>query len=180
MLKVLKVDCTESSTKNQRCNALFTWGRNDSWLCFVWRTLPVSTISLSLSFCFFHGDSMGWLKLNCLHHSTAFTPQSNLPSTSIFSLMVWSVCWHLGLERDILKCNACRKKENTEFYMVSNVFISHVKGLKRIDHRYIKEHIYFSKACWCQKKAKPYIVMKGHSQWLHSLIQSRSKFISKS
>ena len=30
------------------------------------------------------------------------------------------------------------------------------------------------------EETKPHTVMKGHSQWLNSLIQSRSKFISKS
>ena len=31
------------------------------------------------------------------------------------------MCWHLGFETDILKCNARRKK--TEFYIISNAFI---------------------------------------------------------
>ena len=58
--------------------------------------------------------------------------------------MVRSVCWRLGFERDILKCNARIKKENTEFYIILNAFISHVEaGDKRID-TYIKEYIYFS------------------------------------
>ena len=35
--------------------------------------------------------------------------------------MVRSVCWHLGFETDILKCNARRKK--TQFYIISNAFI---------------------------------------------------------
>ena len=30
--------------------------------------------------------------------------------------------------------------------MVSNAFISYVKGVERIDHRYIKEYSYFSKS----------------------------------
>ena len=131
-------------SQNQRCRALSTCGKNDSWFHFVWRTFPASTIPLSLHLCFFHVDSVDWLKLNCLHKSTAFTPQSNLPSISIFCLMVRSVCWHLAFDRDILKCNAWIKKENTEFYIILNAFISHVKGVERIDHRYIKECVYFS------------------------------------
>ena len=118
------------------------------------RTFPASTMSLILDLCFFHVDSVDWLKLNCLHKSTAFTPQSNLPSISIFSLVVWSVCWHLGFETDMMKCNVCRKK--TQFYMISNAFISHVKRVERIDHMNIKECIYFSKWCWrSRKKGKP-------------------------
>ena len=35
--------------------------------------------------------------------------------------MVRSVCWRLGLETDILKCNVHRKK--TEFYIILNAFI---------------------------------------------------------
>ena len=35
--------------------------------------------------------------------------------------MVRSVCWHLGFETDILKCNVHRKK--TEFYIILNAFI---------------------------------------------------------
>ena len=89
-----------------------TCGKNDSRLRFVLRTFPASTISLSLHLCFFHVDSMDWLKLNYLHRSTAFTPQSNLPRISIFSLRVLSVCWCLAFERDILKCNAERKTQS--------------------------------------------------------------------
>ena len=99
-------------SQNQRCRALSTCGKNDSRLRFVLRTFPASTISLSLHLCFFHVDSVDWLKLNCLHRSTAFTPQSNLPSISIFSLRVRSVCWCLAFERDILKCNAERKTQS--------------------------------------------------------------------
>ena len=132
--------------------SLFLWQERFT-VTFVLRTFPASTISLSLHLCFFHVDSVDWLKLNCLHRSTAFTPQSNLPSISIFSLRVQSVCWHLAFESDILKCNAERK---TQFYIISNAFIFHVERVERIDHRDIKQCTYFSKRCrrsW--KKGKP-------------------------
>ena len=125
--------------------ALSTCSKNDSQLCFMLRTFPASTISLSLDLCFFHVYSVDWLKLSCLHSSTAFTPHSNLPSISIFSLMVQSVCWCLDFETEILKCNACGKKENTEFYIILNAFISHVEAVNTKHNRYIKECIYFSK-----------------------------------
>ena len=35
--------------------------------------------------------------------------------------MVRCVCWCLGFETDILKCNVCRKK--TQFYIILNAFI---------------------------------------------------------
>ena len=35
--------------------------------------------------------------------------------------MVQSVCWRLGFETDILKCNVRRKK--TQFYIILNAFI---------------------------------------------------------
>ena len=101
-------------SQNQRCKALSTWGRKDSRLRFWLRTLPASTISFNLALCFFHVDRVDWLKLNCLQRSTAFTPQSNLPSISIFSLRVRSVCWHLALDRDIL--NVRKKWNKQRFY----------------------------------------------------------------
>ena len=116
---------------NRRCKALSSRGKNDSWLHFVWRTFPASTISLSLDLCFFfHVDSMDWLKLNCLHSSILFIPQSNLPSIWIFSLMVWSVCWHLGFERNTLKCNPCRKKGNTVLYCYECIYFSYQRSWK--------------------------------------------------
>ena len=105
-------------------------------VAFCVENFAALTILLSFDLCFFHVDRVDWLNLNCLHSSTAFTPQSSLPIISIFSLMVWSVCWHLGFEGDILKCNAC---------IISNAFISHVKAVNTKDNRYIKECIYFSK-----------------------------------
>ena len=95
-------------SQNQRWRALSTWGRKDLRLCFWLSTLPASTISLILPLCFFHVDSVDWLILNLLQTSTAFKPQSNLPSISIFSFSVLSVCWCLGFDTDIL--NANRKK----------------------------------------------------------------------
>ena len=103
---------------------------------------------------FFHVDSMDWLKLNCLHRSTAFTPQSNLPSISIFSLMVRSVCWHLGFETDILKCNARRKKTQSFISFRMHLFFSCRSSWDK-HNRYIKECIYFSNACQhCRHKER--------------------------
>ena len=92
-------------SQNQRCRALSTWGRKDSRLRFWLSTLPASTISLILPLCFFHVDSVDWLMLNPLQTSTAFKPLSNLPSISIFSFSVLSVCWRLGFDTDILNAN---------------------------------------------------------------------------
>ena len=83
-------------SQNQRCNALSTWGRNDSQLRLVARTLPSSTMPFNLLLCFFHVDIVDWLKLNCLHRSMALTPQSNLSNIWIFSLSVQSLCCLLG------------------------------------------------------------------------------------
>ena len=133
-------------SQNQRCRALSTCGKNDSWFRFVCRTFPASTISLSLHFCFFHVDSVDWLELNCLHRSTAFTPQSNLPSISIFSLMVRSVCWHLGFETDILKCNTVYvERKHRVLYHFECIYFSHVEAVETKDNTYIKEYIYFLK-----------------------------------
>ena len=94
-------------SQNQRCNALSTWGRNDSRLRLVSRTLPSSTMPFNLLLCFFHVDIVDWLKLNCLHRSMALTPQSNLSNIWIFSLSVRSVCCLLGFA--ILISNANKK-----------------------------------------------------------------------
>ena len=113
--------------------------------------LPSCWVCISF---FFHVDSVDWLKLNCLHRSTAFTPQSNLPSISIFSLMVRSVCWHLGFETDILKCNARRKKTQSFISFRMHLFFS-CRGSWDKHNRYIKECIYFSNACrHCQPKER--------------------------
>ena len=37
---------------NQMCNALSTFGRNDSWFLFVSRTFPASTMSFNFVFSF--------------------------------------------------------------------------------------------------------------------------------
>ena len=79
-------------SRNQRCNALSTCGRNDSRLRLMLRTLPSSTMPFNLFLCFFHVDIVDWLKLNSLHRSMALTPRSNLFNISIFSLSVRAVC----------------------------------------------------------------------------------------
>ena len=89
--------------------------------------------------CFFHVDSVDWLILNLLQTSTAFKPQSNLPSISIFSLQcsvsmltlrlwqtfshfsVLSVCWCLGFDTDIL--NANRKKHRVFILFWMHLFL---------------------------------------------------------
>ena len=114
-------------SQNQRWRALSTWGRKDSRLRFWLSTLPASTISLILPLCFFHVDSVDWLILNLLQTSTAFKPQSNLPSISIFSFSVLSVCWCLGFDTDILNAN---RKKHWSFYIILNAFISHVEDVK--------------------------------------------------
>ena len=103
-------------SQNHKWSALSTCGRKDSWLRLVLRTLPASTISCNFVLCFFHVDSVDWLKLNCLQMSTPLTPQSNLHKMSSFSLSVRPVCCRLGLEKDMVYCNVmvlycCRKKE---------------------------------------------------------------------
>ena len=124
-------------SQNQIWRALSTWGRKDSRLHFCLSTLPVSTISLILPLCFFHVDSIDWLILNLLQTSTAFKPQSSLPSISIFSFSVLSVCWHWGFDTDIL--NANRKKQGVLYYFECIYF-----SCRRLHQRYMKESIYFS------------------------------------
>ena len=104
-------------SQNQRCRALSTWGRKDSWLRFWLSTLPASMISLILPLCFFHVDSVDWLILNLLQTSTAFKPLSNLPSISIFSFSVLSVCWDLGFDTDILNANRKKHRVFISFWM---------------------------------------------------------------
>ena len=77
--------------------------------------------SLILPLCFFHVDSVDWLILNLLQTSTAFKPQSNLPSISIFSFSVLSVCWHLGFDTDILNTN--RKKHGVFIWFWMHLFL---------------------------------------------------------
>ena len=89
---------------NKMCNALLMLGRNDSHLCFVSSTFPTSTTSFNFDFCFFHVNSVDWLKLYVLHTSTTFMPYSNLLKFSRFSLSVQSMCCSLGLEQDIFLC----------------------------------------------------------------------------
>ena len=108
-------------SQNQRWRAVSTWGRKDSRLCFWLSTLPASTISLILPLCFFHVDSVDWLILKLLQTSTAFKPQSNLPSISIFSFSVLSVCWHLGFYTDILNTN--RKKQGVFILFWMHLFL---------------------------------------------------------
>ena len=166
-------------SQNQRCKALSTWGRKDSRLRFWLRTLPASTISFSLALCFFHVDRVDWLKLNCLQRSTAFTPQSNLPSISIFSLRVRSVCWRFTFERDILSVGKKWKKHR--FYrFLMHLFLMSKESKEQLQkhQRYIKERIYFSKTC--RRGRKPHTIHEWRSQWLHSLIRSRSESNSKS
>ena len=136
-------------SQNQRWRALSTWGRKDSRLRFWLSTLPASTISLILPLCFFHVDSVDWLILYLLQTSTAFKPQSNLPSISIFSFSVLSVCWCLGFDTDIL--NANRKKHN--FYIILNAFISHVEDVED----YIKDR-------W-KKAFISHIKCQRHRRW---------------
>ena len=172
-------------SQNQRCKALSTWGRKDSRLRFWLRTLPASTISFSLALCFFHVDRVDWLKLNCLQRSTAFTPQSNLPSISIFSLRVRSVCWRFTFERNILSVGKKWKKHRFYRFLMHLFLISHVEGVERTITKnirdYIKECIYSLKTCRRgRKKGKPHTIHEWRSQWLHSLIRSRSESNSKS
>ena len=126
-------------SQNQRCRALSTWGRKDSRLRFWLSTLPASTISLILPLCFFHVDSIDWLILNLLQTSIVFKPQSNLPSISIFSFSVLSVCWRLGFDTDIL--NANRKKHGV--FIFECIYFS-CRRRWRLHQRYMKESIYFS------------------------------------
>ena len=42
--------------------------------------------------------------------------------------MVQSVCWHLGFETDILKCNVCRKK--TVLYHFECIYFSNVEAVE--------------------------------------------------
>ena len=97
------------------------WTSNDWWMggaCGFWlSTLPASTILLILPLCFFHVDSVDWLILNLLQTSTAFTPQSNLPSIFIFSFSVLSVCWCLGFDTDILNTNRKKHRVFISFWM---------------------------------------------------------------
>ena len=93
------------------------WGRKDSQLRFWLSTLPASTISLILPLCFFHVDSIDWLILNLLQTTTAFKPQPNLPSISIFFFRVLSVCWRLGFDTDILNANRKKHRVFTLFWM---------------------------------------------------------------
>ena len=127
-------------SQNQRCRALSTWGRKDLRLRFWLSTLPASTISLILPLCFFHVDSVDWLIWNLLQTSTAFKPLSNLPSISIFSFSVLSVCWRLGFDTDNLNANT-QIERNTEFlYDFECIYFS----CRRLHQRYMKESIYFS------------------------------------
>ena len=104
--------------QNQICNALSTCGRKDSRLRLVLRTLPASTMSFSLDLCFFHVDKVDGLKLNSLQIFTPLIPQSNLCKMSSFSFSVRSVCWRLGLEKDILLCTVphWHKRQKTAIY----------------------------------------------------------------
>ena len=104
-------------SQNQKCRALSTWGRKDSRLHFWLSTLPASTISLILALCFFHVDSVDWLILNLLQTSTAFKPESNLPSISIFSFSVLSVCWRLGFDTYSLNTNTKKHRVFIWFWM---------------------------------------------------------------
>ena len=122
-------------SQNQRCRALSTWGRKDSRLRFWLSTLLASTISLILALCFFHVDSVDWLILNLLQTSTAFKPLSNLPSISIFSFSVLSVCWRLGFDTDIL--NANRKKHGVFISFWMHLFL--MSEMSKIHQRYMKE-----------------------------------------
>ena len=130
-------------SQNQRCRALSTWGRKDSRLRFWLSTLPASTILLILPLCFFHVDSVDWLMLNLLQTSTAFKPLSNLPSISIFSFSVLSVCWRLGFDTDILNANT-QIERNTEFLYDFECIYFACRRCRRLHQRYMKESIYFS------------------------------------
>ena len=157
-------------SQNQRCRALSTWGRKDSQLRFWLSTLPASTISLILPLCFFHVDSVDWLILNLLQTSTAFKPLSNLPSISIFSFSVLSVCWCLGFDTDILNANT-QIERNTEFlYDFECIYFS----CRRLYQRYMKESIYFSYKM-SKMEGKPHTIHERCWQWLLFLIRSRSE-----
>ena len=127
-------------SQNQRCRALSTWGRKDSRLYFWLSTLPASTISLILALCFFHVDSVDWLILNLLQTSTAFKPLSNLPSISIFSFSVLSVCWRLGFDTDILNANIKKHGVFISFWM--HLFL--MSETSEITSKIHERSIYFS------------------------------------
>ena len=168
-------------SQNQRCRALSTWGRKDSQLRFWLSTLPASTISLILPLCFFHVDSVDWLILNLLQTSTAFKPLSNLPSISIFSFSVLSVCWCLGFDTDILNANT-QIERNTEFlYHFECIYFSCWRRW-RLHQRYMKESIYFwyKMSKTLKMEGKPHTIHERRSQWLLFLIRSRSESNSKS
>ena len=169
-------------SQNQRCRALSTWGRKDSRLRFWLSTLPASTISFILPLCFFHVDSVDWLILNLLQTSTAFKPLSNLPSISIFSFSVLSVCWCLGFNtEDILNANT-QIERNTEFlYHFQCIYFS-CRRRQRLHQRYMKESIYFSykMSKTSKMEGKPHTIHKRRSQWLLFLIRSRPESNSKS
>ena len=169
-------------SQNQRCRALSTWGRKDSRLRFWLSTLPASTISFILPLCFFHVDSVDWLILNLLQTSTAFKPLSNLPSISIFSFSVLSVCWRLGFNtEDILNVNM-QIERNTEFlYHFQCIYFS-CRRRRRLHQRYMKESIYFSykMSKMSKMEGKPHTIHERRSQWLLFLIRSRPESNSKS
>ena len=107
---------------------------------------------------FFHVNRVEWLKLNCLLIFIPLMPQSNLYRMSSFSLSVQSVCCHLGLERDILKCTAVcilykYKKKYQEHLKGFNAFIFHVKRVKI--NRNIFKVINQIVSLLCQKGWKP-------------------------
>ena len=126
-------------SQNQRCRALSTWGRKDSQLRFWLSTLPASTISLILALCFFDVDSIDWLILNLLQTSTAFKPESNLPSISIFSFSVLSVCWRLGFDTDILNTNT--KKHGVFIWFWMHLFLMS-KTLKISSKIHERKHLF--------------------------------------
>ena len=127
-------------SRNHRCSALSTCGRNDSRLRLVSRTLPSSTMPFSLLRCFFHVDIVDWLKLNCLHRSMALTPQSNLFNISIFSFNVRSVCCLLGFAIFTIS-NAKKEKQHYIYGKIECIYFScrQCRELQEYEQRNIKE-----------------------------------------
>ena len=128
-------------------------------LRFWLSTLPASTISLILALCFFHVDSVDWLILNLLQTSTAFKPESNLPSIFYFLLqcsvsMLTLRLWHRHFER--------KYKEIQSFYIILNAFISHVGDVGDHIKHTLKKYIYFSKQC---RRGQRQIRKTTYSTW---------------
>ena len=91
------------------------------------------------------------------------------------------MCWRLGFETNILKCNVHRKK--TQFYIILNAFIflmlkqSRQNIIDTLKNAFISQtHVDTVNT----KKEKLHKVHERRLQWLPFLIQSRYKCNSKS